>query len=108
MCSAPGPDGCVGQFGTWFDRPGWTYDGGPTDGWHRHGNTVLETGQNVDNGNPPVTVCPVAENRRSRREAARYPDMNGITDARIDPAAAGHAGGLGPVVGMTMPMTVTA
>ena len=47
-----GADGCVGQFGTWFDRPGWTYDGGPTDGWHRHGNTVLETGQNVDNGNP--------------------------------------------------------
>ena len=47
-----GADGCVGQFGTWFDRPGWTYDGGPADGWHRHGNTVLETGQNVDNGNP--------------------------------------------------------
>ena len=44
--------GCVGQFGVWFDRPGWTYNGGPTDGWRRHGNTVLETGQNVDNENP--------------------------------------------------------
>ncbi len=45
--------GCVGQFGVWFDRPGWgPYDGGPTDGWHRHGNRVLETGQDVDTGNP--------------------------------------------------------
>jgi Right handed beta helix region len=45
--------GCVGQFGIWFDRPGWPpYDGGPTDGWHRRGNRVLETGQNVDGGNP--------------------------------------------------------
>lgn len=45
--------GCVGSFGVWFERPGWSpYDGGPTDGWHRHGNRVLETGQNVDHSNP--------------------------------------------------------
>ena len=45
--------GCVGSFGVWFERPGWSpYEGGPTDGWHRHGNHVLETGQDVDNGNP--------------------------------------------------------
>jgi hypothetical protein len=44
--------GCVGQFGIWFGRAGWTYNGGPTDGWFRHGNTVLETGQDVDKGNP--------------------------------------------------------
>jgi len=45
--------GCVGQFGVWFDRPTWApYDGGPTDGWHRSGNRVLETGENVDSGNP--------------------------------------------------------
>jgi hypothetical protein len=45
--------GCVGQFGVWFARPGWSpYDGGPTDGWHRSGNRVLETGQSLDSGNP--------------------------------------------------------
>jgi hypothetical protein len=44
--------GCVGQFGVWFVRPWAPYDGGPTDGWHRHGNRVLETRQNVDSGNP--------------------------------------------------------
>jgi hypothetical protein len=45
--------GCVGSFGVWFERPGWSpYDGGPTDGWHRQGNRVLETGQNLDQGNP--------------------------------------------------------
>ena len=45
--------GCVGSFGVWFERPGWSpYAGGPTSGWHRHGNHVLETGQDVDNGNP--------------------------------------------------------
>jgi hypothetical protein len=45
--------GCVGQFGIWFARPGWApYNGGPTDGWHRRGNRVLETGQSVDGGNP--------------------------------------------------------
>ena len=47
--------GCVGQFGVWFSRPSWgPFAGGPTDGWHRGGNTVLETGQNIDNGNPSV------------------------------------------------------
>lgn len=44
--------GCVGQFGVWFTRPWPPYDGGPTDVWHRHGNRVLETGQDVDGGNP--------------------------------------------------------
>ena len=38
--------GCVGNWGVWFPR------GAPTDGWRRTGNTVLETGQNVDSGNP--------------------------------------------------------
>jgi hypothetical protein len=45
--------GCVGEYGVWFTRPAWLpYQGGPTDGWHRSGNKVLETGQNVDAGNP--------------------------------------------------------
>ncbi len=45
--------GCVGKYGVWFTRPSWEpYHGGPTDGWHRVGNVVLETGENVDNGNP--------------------------------------------------------
>jgi hypothetical protein len=52
--------GCVGEWGVWFTRPSWSpYYGGPTDGWNatpggssRSGNTVLETGQSVDNGNP--------------------------------------------------------
>lgn len=45
--------GCVGKYGIWFTRPGWApYHGGPTDGWHRSGNKVLETGENVDAGNP--------------------------------------------------------
>ncbi len=38
--------GCVGFYGVWYVR------GAPTDGWRRSGNTVLETGANVDNGNP--------------------------------------------------------
>jgi len=38
--------GCVGDYGVWFTR------GNPTDTWNRSGNTVLETGQNIDNGNP--------------------------------------------------------
>jgi hypothetical protein len=42
----------VGQFGIWSDRPGWPPYDGPAAGWHRRGNRVLETGQNVDNGNP--------------------------------------------------------
>ena len=37
---------CVGDFGVWFSR------GAPTDGWHRSGNKVLETGQGLDGGNP--------------------------------------------------------
>lgn len=37
---------CVGSYGVWYTR------GATSDGWHRSGNTVLETGQNIDNGNP--------------------------------------------------------
>jgi hypothetical protein len=45
--------GCVGRFGVWFTRPTWQpYQGGPTDGWNRLGNVVLETGQDIDNSNP--------------------------------------------------------
>jgi hypothetical protein len=44
---------CVGSYAIWFYRPTWTpYFGGPTDGWHRTGNVILETGMNVDSGNP--------------------------------------------------------
>ena len=45
--------GCVGLWGVWFTR------GAPSDGWHRSGNAVLETGQNLDSGNPTVngTLC---------------------------------------------------
>ena len=39
---------CVGFWGVWFPR------GAPTDGWERSGNKVLETGRNVDDGNPKV------------------------------------------------------
>ena len=39
---------CAGYWGVWYPR------GMPTDGWHRTGNVVLETGENVDNGNPHV------------------------------------------------------
>jgi hypothetical protein len=46
--------GCVGGYGTWFYRATWKYQGGPTDGWHRSGNTVLETGENIDASNPHV------------------------------------------------------
>jgi hypothetical protein len=38
--------GCVGYYGVWFSR------GNPSDGWHRSGNKVLETGQSLDGGNP--------------------------------------------------------
>ncbi len=44
--------GCVGSYGAWFARPNLPLGGGPTDGWHRSGNVVLETGENIDNGNP--------------------------------------------------------
>ncbi|MEJ0049075.1 MAG: hypothetical protein WDN04_25405 [Rhodospirillales bacterium] len=47
-------NGCVGLWGVWFYRAAWPpYFGGPTDGWHRSGNVVLETGLDVDSGNPP-------------------------------------------------------
>jgi len=39
---------CVGFYGVWFTR------GSPTDGWHRSGNTVLESGQSIDSRNPLV------------------------------------------------------
>ncbi|MDQ2838978.1 MAG: hypothetical protein M3Y42_13605 [Actinomycetota bacterium] len=50
---------CVGGYGTWFARPSWKYQGGPTDGWHRSGNVVLETGEKIDANNPHVngTLC---------------------------------------------------
>ncbi|MGI8665603.1 MAG: hypothetical protein ACR2N4_06185 [Jatrophihabitans sp.] len=50
---------CVGGYGTWFARPTWKYQGGPTDGWHRSGNVVLETGEKIDANNPHVngTLC---------------------------------------------------
>jgi hypothetical protein len=38
--------GCVGYYGVWFPR------GGPPINWRRSGNTVLETGVDVDGGNP--------------------------------------------------------
>ncbi|MDB5185165.1 MAG: hypothetical protein JWN38_973 [Candidatus Saccharibacteria bacterium] len=46
---------CVGAYGIWYrlasgSRP--PYYEGPTDGWHRTGNVILETGANVDNANP--------------------------------------------------------
>jgi hypothetical protein len=45
---------CVGIYGVWFARLTWPpYYGGPTDGWHRSGNVILETGTNVDGGNVP-------------------------------------------------------
>jgi hypothetical protein len=47
--------GCVGQWGVWFYRSAWPpYYGGPTDGWRRSGNVVLETGENIDASNPHV------------------------------------------------------
>lgn len=41
--------GCVGQWGVWYTTNN-AYGGGPTDGWHRSGNGVLETGASLDNG----------------------------------------------------------
>jgi hypothetical protein len=43
---------CVGAYFVWFSRPTFPYQGGPTDGWHRTGNIVLETGENIDSDNP--------------------------------------------------------
>ncbi len=39
---------CVGVWGVWYTTNN-AYSGGPTDGWHRSGNKVLETGANIDN-----------------------------------------------------------
>jgi hypothetical protein len=39
---------CAGRFGVWYPR------GSPTDGWHRSGNQILETGENIDSSNPHV------------------------------------------------------
>jgi hypothetical protein len=50
---------CVGSYAVWFYRSAWSpYFGGPTDGWNqggstRTGNKIIETGFNLDNGNPP-------------------------------------------------------
>ena len=46
--------GCVGAFGVLASpgRPGGRTTAGRTDGWHRRGNRVLETGQNIDKRNP--------------------------------------------------------
>ncbi len=41
--------GCVGKWGVWYTTNN-SYAGGPTDGWHRSGNKVLETGASLDNG----------------------------------------------------------
>jgi hypothetical protein len=38
--------GCVGYWGVWYPR------GHPTDGWHRSGNHLLDSGANIDNHNP--------------------------------------------------------
>ncbi len=52
---------CVGNWGVWFYRSSWTYQGGPTGNWGangntRSGNTVIETGFSLDSstngGNP--------------------------------------------------------
>ena len=53
---------CVGKYGVWFERSQWPpLFGGPTGGWsssnttdsnYRSGNKVLETGLNLDTGNP--------------------------------------------------------
>jgi hypothetical protein len=49
---------CVGDFGVWFFRSAWTYQGGPTGGWgangnQRTGNRIIETSRVLDSGNPP-------------------------------------------------------
>jgi hypothetical protein len=43
---------CVGEWGAWYTDADLPYQAGPTDGWRRSGNHVLETGQNIDHGNP--------------------------------------------------------
>ncbi|MEM8924261.1 MAG: hypothetical protein AAGD35_12235 [Actinomycetota bacterium] len=44
-------DVCVGDWGPWYHDTGLSYDAGPSDGWKRSGNIIIETGQNVDGGN---------------------------------------------------------
>jgi hypothetical protein len=44
--------GCVGYYGVWYVR------GNPSDQWNRSGNTVLETGADVDRGNPSYQGAP--------------------------------------------------
>ncbi len=39
---------CAGYYGVWYQR------GVPTDGWHRSGNMILETGERIDFSNPHV------------------------------------------------------
>lgn len=53
-----GTPNCVGFYGVWFFRSALIYQGGPTGNWGangniRTGNTILETGFNLDSGNPP-------------------------------------------------------
>lgn len=44
-------DVCVGNWGPWYHDPKLSYSAGPTDGWNRSGNVIVETGQNIDGGN---------------------------------------------------------
>ncbi len=44
---------CVG-FGSGWDGAVW-FRVGQSDAWHRTGNKVLETGENIDNGNPHLS-----------------------------------------------------
>jgi hypothetical protein len=51
-----------------------------------------------------AAVRPVANEAARLAREVRYADTNGIADIRIGSAAAGHVGGLGPVVGMSSPI----
>lgn len=44
--------GCVGYYGVWYPR------GAPSDQWRRSGNVILESGFNLDNGNPSYQGSP--------------------------------------------------
>ncbi|MEM9893855.1 MAG: hypothetical protein AAF962_23625 [Actinomycetota bacterium] len=44
-------DVCVGDWGPWYHDPKLSYSAGPSDGWNRSGNVIIETGQNIDGGN---------------------------------------------------------
>ncbi len=44
-------DVCIGDWGPWYHDADLSYDAGPSDGWNRSGNIIVETGQNVDGGN---------------------------------------------------------